>query len=189
MRTLLGLILAPMVLMADESTNAPTPVSVTTNYVRAHRSFRRVDGKLYNIEKSVLWSDIIGTCAKVLTNGIVLDTFVEKSEISLVSPPASETSLSNILLGGRSSVPSLEARKWREDGPRIILVNYDGPEPTIGKTIRVKAIKVGDYTYEGGVIGKWDCGTPNVVPVVVTNTPVLQPKAKNRPSSKSPIAK
>lgn len=188
MRTLLALMMTTAVLMADETTNAPTPLSVTTNYVRAHKSFRRVDGQLYNIEKSVLWRDLVGTCTTVLMNGIVVRTFVEKSEIYRIPPPDSGASISNILAGGRPSSPSVQTRKWVEHGPMILLLNYDGPEPTTGKALRAKAIKVGTTVYEGEVIEKWDCGTPNIVPVVVTNSPVSHSKT-NRPSPQPPIVK
>jgi hypothetical protein len=188
MRTLLALMMTTVALMGDETTNGPTPLSVTTNYLRAHKSFRRVDGQLYNIEKSVLWHDLVGSCATVSTNGIVVRTFVEKSETYSIPPSDSGTSISNILAGGRPSAPSVQTRKWAEEGPVILLVNYDGPEPTTGMVLRTKAIKVGTATYEGEAIEKWDCGTPNIVPVVVTNPPASHPKT-NRQSSPPPVAK
>ena len=188
MRTLLAFMMTTVALMADDTTNAPTPVSVTTNYLRAHKSFRRVDSQLYNIEKSVLWRDLAGTCITVLTNGIVVRTFVEKSEIYRIPPPDSGTSISNILAGGRPSSPSVQTRKWVEQGPMILLLNYEGLEPTTGKALRAKAIKVGTAVYEGEVIEKWDCGTPNIVPVVFTNAPTSKPKT-NRRAAQPPVVK
>ncbi len=179
--------MAALPALADDTTNAPTQIGVTTNYVVAHRSFRRVDGKLYNIEKSVLWSEIKGRCTKVLTNGTVVRTIVERSESYPSQSPDAKPNIAD-LLGGKSAVPTVRTRVWEEEGPEIFLVNYDGLGPTTGKAIRTKAIKVGNYTYEGAVIEKWDCGTPNVVPVIVTNPPPAQPST-NRQSSNPPIAR
>jgi len=187
MRTLLALMLTTMTLLGDETTNAPAPGSVTTNYVKAHWSFRRVDGQLYNIEKSVLWRELRGICAKVLTNGIVLRIVIPRSETYTVPAAESGTTISNLLAGGKPAGPSIQTRTWQEEGPTIFLVNYDGPEPTTGSAIRAKAIKVGTCPYEGEVIEKWDCGLPNMVPVVVTNPPAIQPNL-NRQSSKLPVA-
>jgi hypothetical protein len=170
----IGLGICCMVANGQISTNTTTPVSVTTNYITAHRSFRRVDGRLYNIEKSHLWSDIKGTCTKVLTNGIVVRTFVEKQrEIPSSSDRRKST---DVLLGSGARVPSSES--WEEEGPDIFLVNYDGPRPTTGKKIRTKAMEISVYPLNGKVIEMWDCGTPNVVPVIVTNAPALQPKTR-----------
>jgi hypothetical protein len=179
--------LATVALLADEPTNAPPPVYVTTNYVKAHKSFRRVEGKLYNVEKSVLWREIVGTCSSVVTNGIIVRTVVAKSASYVLPPPDPGSNISNILSGSRPLTASVQTRTWREDGPALVLVNYEGPEPKIGQTIRVKAIKIGTATYEGEVMEKWDCGTPNIVPLLVTNPPALQPKTK-RQASEPPVA-
>ena len=178
--------LATVALLPDEPTNAPLPVSVTTNYVKAHKSFRRVDGKLYNIEKSVLWREIVGTCSDVDTNGMIVRTVVTKRASYVLPPPDPGSNISNILSGSRPLTASVQTRTWREDGPAIVLVNYEGPEPKIGQTIRAKAIKTGTSTFEGAVMEKWDCGTPNIVPVIVTNPPAWQPKTNQ--SSGPPVA-
>ena len=183
MKKLLAWMLMTIAAVADEKSNAPTPVGITTNYVKAHWSFRRVDGKLYNIEKSVLWSDIKGTCIRMLTNGILVRTVVEKREILRIPASDAGPSISNILLGGRTPAPSVQTRKWEEDGPEIFLENYDGPELTTGRMIRVKALRNGTYANEGDLIEKWDCGTPNMVAVIVTNQPALISNT-NRPSTK-----
>lgn len=185
MKTLLLLMMVTVALKADEITNAPPSVLVTTNYVKAHRFFRRVDGKLYNVQKSVLWRDIAGICTKVMTNGIVLRTVVEKSERYRVPPADSGTSISNILAGGRPKEAGVQTRIWQEEGPVIFLVNYEGPEPVFGMAIRVKAMKVGTEIVAAEVIEKWDCGTPNLVAVIVTNPPALRPKSQG-PSTKLP---
>jgi hypothetical protein len=184
MKAFLALMMVTVPLKADEATNAPPPVSVTTNYVKAHRFYRRVDGKLYNIQKSVLWRDINGICAKIMTNGIVVRTVVEKAERYRVPPADSGTSISNILAGGRPKEAAVQTRLWQEEGPTVFLVNYDGPEPVFGKPIRVKAIKTGTEIVAAEVIEKWDCGTPNMVPVIVTNPPALRPKSQGQ-STKS----
>jgi len=187
MKAFLALMMVTVPLKADEATNAPPPVSVTTNYVKAHRFYRRVDGKLYNIQKSVLWRDINGICAKIMTNGIVVRTVVEKAERYRVPPADSGTSISNILAGGRPKEAVVQTRLWQEEGPTIFLVNHDGPEPEFGKAIRVKAMKVGTEIVAAEVIEKWDCGTPNMVAVIVTNPPALRPKPQGQ-STKSTTA-
>ena len=188
MRALLVFMIMTVSLMADETPTAPPPVSVTTNYVKAHKSFRRVDGQLYNIEKSVQWREIVGTCTTVLTNGIILRTIVEKRARFVTPAPDAGTSISNILSGSRPVGPSEQMRTWQEEGPTIELVNYDGSEPTIGRTIRVRAMKVGTATRDGEVMEKWDCGSPNIVPVIITNPPAWQLRT-NRAFSKPPVAK
>ena len=67
----------------------------------------------------------------------------------------------------------------------VFLVNYEGPEPVFGKAIRTKAIKVGTEIVAAEVIEKWDCGTPNMVAVIVTNPPALRPKSQGQ-STKLP---
>lgn len=190
MKTLIAWLMTTLALLAEETNNvpgSPSVTTVTTNYVKAHNSFRRVDGKLYNIEKSVLWHDFLGVCVKVLTNGIVVQTVVEKRASYVLPPSESATSISNILAGGKASGPHVQTRTWQEEGPAILLVNYDSPELAPGQVLRAKAIKVGTYLHEGNVIEKWDCGTPNIVPVIVTNRPALPPKTKPQ-SSKPPLA-
>lgn len=184
MRTLLALLTTTVALMAEETTNVTVPALVTTNYVKAHKSFRRVEGKLYNIEKSVLWHDLMGTCANVLTNGMIVQTVIEKRASYVIPPADAGTSISNILAGGKASGPTVQTRAWQEAGPIILLLNYDGRGPAIGNTIRAKAMRVGTYTNENDVLEKWDCGTPNIVPVIVTNPPARQPKT-NRPPAQA----
>ena len=196
MKIVLTICLAVIGFASPGQTNPPvtlpdppaTQLQVTTNYVKAHRSFRRVNGKLYNIEKSVLWNEIKGICTKVLTNGTVVRTVVDKSERYVLPPSDSGTSISNVLLGAKPSVPTVQTRRWQEEGPVILLVNYDGPETATGNILRAKAIKTGTYTYEGDVIEMWDCGTPNIVPVIVTNSPAMSPDT-NRPPSKATSGK
>lgn len=183
----LAWMLAAIPVLAADHSDVSIQAGVTTNYVTAHRSFRRVDGQLYNVEKSLLWRDIRGRCAKVLTNGTVVRTFVERSETTQAPVSDAGRSISN-LLGGRSSMATVRTRRWEEEGPEIFLVNYESSGLTPGKAIRAKAIKVGTFTYEGEVMEQWDCGIPNVVPVLVTNLPARQPKP-DRKAVAPPVAK
>lgn len=80
---------------------------------------------------------------------------------------------------------SLEARLRQEEGTTVFLVSCGGPEPVFGKPIRVRAIKVGTEIVAAEVIEKWDWGTLNMVPVIVTNPPALRLKLQGQ-STKSP---
>jgi ribosomal protein L28 len=170
---------------ANDFTNTVPQTQPTTNYIKAHRTFRRVDGQLYNIEKSYLWSDVKGRVVKVLTNGVVLRTVVEKSERYVVPTTQSDDPQRRIgnFIGGVPSGPVVKTRKWEEDGPEILLINHDDSDLTTGKIVNAKAMKTGIYTYGEDIVEKWDCGTPNIVPVVVTNTPQIQ-TGTNRQSFK-----
>ncbi len=185
MRTLIALLTTTVSVMAGEATNSPAPPLVTTNYLKAHKSFRRVDGKLYNIEKSVLWHDLMGKCTTMLTNGLLVQTVIERRASQVIPPADSGTSISNILAGGKAAGPSVQTQKWLEEGPTIFLINYDGQTPAFGNLIRAKAMRVGTYTNESQVLEKWDCGMPNLVPVVVTNRPSRQLKPNHPPAPAS----
>jgi len=129
---------------------------LTTNYIRTVESFRRVDGRLYNIEKSRAWELIRGEVEAVTTNGLIV-----RRIITYVSPPvrAGEPSSTRDGLGPRMLVKHLPEAMWRK------------PDSfTLEDTFAAMAMKTAAiYRYGDQRLEVWDCGTVNTVPVVFTN--------------------
>jgi hypothetical protein len=148
---------------------------LTTNLVLAAPSFREVDGKLYNIDKSVLWKNFDRhECLTVHTNGIVVEEVTFKR---IYAPPASVDRLQstgNFLGSARNALPPARRliSEERIPGKKYFLRNYPLKRPAIGDKTSIKALYVGTVDYGSETLEMWDCGTPHWVSVVKTNSPV-----------------
>jgi len=136
-----------------------------TNYVKADPSFRIVDSKLYNIQRSVLWEDFKGECLNVLTNGVVLQKF----EVKKVYKTEKSTANDLQSIGAyRSSIPPTRhlISETKTMGQKFIVRNYPTQSAATGQVLEGKALRVGTMEYRGATLELWDFGTPNIVPVV-----------------------
>jgi hypothetical protein len=134
-----------------------------TNYVTAAPHFRRVDGKLYNTQKSVLWLDIKAECLNVTTNGVLLQKFTV-NRVYKTDPVSYGQSI-----GAYSSQPPTRhlISETKIPGQKLILRNYPTNNGAAsGQVIEATAMRVGSIDYKGETLELWDYGTPNVVPVV-----------------------
>jgi len=133
-----------------------------TNYVTADPSFRRVDGKLYNVEKSVLWIPFEGECRAVTSNGIVLQKF----KVNRVYKTEPVNELQSI--GAYSGTPPIRhlVSENKVMGQKFMVRNYPKGEAASGHVIKGKAIRVGTFDHAGETLELWDFGAPNIVRVV-----------------------
>lgn len=156
------------VLVASLSANlqAQTP-TLYTNRVTADPNFRRVNGQLHNVQKSVLWKSIQGEFFAKQSEIVILTTFVNKSYDVRGGSVTHQQSLS--AYAGPSFGTS--TRTYRDYGRRIAVTNCPARNIAEGVTLSAVAMKTGTLNYGGTTLDLWDCGTPNVVTVVTTNPP------------------
>jgi hypothetical protein len=137
--------------------------------------FRRVDGKLYNIEKSVLWGEVILKPISTVSNGVVA---VKMKAVYSTGVPVGAGQI-----GWRES-PSLLGHK-----PEYEVFIRNCPRLAEGKVTTLRAMKCGTETIKGRVLETWDYGTPNVVSAVVTNTPAALPKPPKGTNAPAKVAR
>ena len=115
-------------------------------------SLRIVNGQLYNINQSALWTGLQGEILKVSTSGIVveiLEPIYENAEDQpgwnrFTGPAASQ----RVLVGERKT------------GKIIILRNYPtNLQPAVSQQIPIRAMRVGTSVYNGDTLELWDYGT------------------------------
>lgn len=155
--------------------NAPL---VQTNFVEAAPNFRKVNGKLYNTSRSVLWQDYKGDILNVDTNGMLLSTFTEKPVYQAASTSVPIIGPRKETLGYRQEVTKVQVDTKKVDGPKCFLRNYPNALP--GQTITFRAMRAGTSSYSGSVIDVLDCGVPNVAAVVTTNRPSKPVQSGNK---------
>jgi len=162
------------VAVLDCQVKAQTNVTPTirTNFITAAQSFREVNGKLYNSERSILWTNFQGECLKVLTNGLVISTFTME--------PVYQMGTTTRFIPGVPGAPGrheivpekVQVGENKVLGRKIILQNYPaGLFPAVGQSITFRSIRVGTSDFNGDTLELWDYGTPHVVMVVTTNYP------------------
>lgn len=120
-----------------------------TNLITAAPNFREVDGKLYNIEKSVLWMDFSGRVYGVA---------------------------SNIIIIGRGYIGRLDSHESLVEGVNLVqgrkvAIRNCTNGIAVGDQIKGRAMKVGVWDNSGSVLQLWDCGLPHRVAVLKTNIP------------------
>lgn len=135
---------------------------VTTNYV-TNPDFRRVNGQLYNTRHSTNWWTYVGNIYGV-RNGVVVCEGGYRS-MNPKPPPSKRP---------ESRYGNINTEFFREIGNgRIAFTNFPNQNGVVvGQWIKVQAMRVGRFEYFTGTPDElWDCGTPNLVPVLVTNAP------------------
>jgi hypothetical protein len=142
----------------------PAP-TLTTNVVAA-ASFRVVTGQLYNIERSVLWSNFTADYVQDVPDGILVQPFELKPIYQTNSTPGGTVGNFFFGTGGKSQV-GYEKIVSRP----IALRNF--PEglqkPSIGRVVRVRAMKIGTCEVDGESYELWDYGAPHILHIVRTN--------------------
>lgn len=122
-----------------------------------------VKGQVYDINKSSLWKRFDGTILKVLTNGLVVETFTVETKQQAVVVRR---------LKANSYMTTDESKKYHDVtemvdvgtekvlGRKIIIQNYPVKEnPAVGKTISFLAMQTGTSEYNGDRFELWDLGT------------------------------
>lgn len=136
-----------------------------TNVVTAHPSFRIVNGRLYNTEKSLLFTNLAGQCVAVFSNGIVVQQMEIRHVYTNVNVEPPE--LANAL--GFQPVKRLISEEIVR-GKKVFIRHYpDRPLAMVGNKIIARAMRDGTFNYESEIIELWDYGEPNQVLLVKTN--------------------
>ena len=155
--------------------------------VKADENFRIVNGKLYNRSLSVLWKAQQGTCTKVSSNLLTVQTFRMEPIYEMVANSryrGDRLSRGGLFAGGAGSAtvqPDYSQVQVGEEkiiGKKIILRNYGQTEPATGSVITFAAMQDGTVMRGNEMLELWDCGVVNVVAVVKTNKlkPALPPQ-------------
>ena len=120
-----------------------------------------VQGQVYDINKSSLWAKMDGDIIKLLTNGIVVETFtIVTKQQAVVEQHATQGAFG---FTGRyhSETKMVDVGTEKVSGRKIIIRNYPVEEnPAVGKTIAFYAMQTGTLDYNGDKLELWDLGTP-----------------------------
>jgi hypothetical protein len=170
---------------------------LTTNWVTAAPTFRDVDGKLYNTEKSKLFAEIFIEPDSQSTNGTIawMLTPVKQHWSTPVNSLQSVGAYSPGPVSGSYIVGFEEdyrilIRNWPKDPTEIQIQKVQKPSSSFSQTVRdhiiernsaistlkgtqlcIRALKVGTSQVDGQIMETWDCGSPHVAVIVTTNNP------------------
>ena len=144
----------------------PTPI-LTTNTVVAAAAYRVVTGQLYNIQRSVLWSNFMADYVQDVPDGILVQPFELRPIYRTNTTPGGAVGDFFFGSGGKTTV-GYEKILSRP----IVFRNY--PEglqnPNAGQVVRVRAMKVGTCELGAETYELWDCGAPHILHIVRTNS-------------------
>jgi hypothetical protein len=171
-RLLIALSSAAAAIIFDTASQTNLPPVVTTNWVTATPSFREVNGRLFNTQRSILWKDIQGKIIKMLPGKLVVATFTTEPIYQAVAAdefvPGVPGGSGHHILSPRNVVVGEKTIP----GPSIVIANYPAAlSPADGQTISCRALEVGTFDYGDSTLGLWDYGKPHVVMVLTTNIP------------------
>jgi hypothetical protein len=130
---------------------------------QASSPYWAVNGKIYDINKSSLWQKMGGDIVRVLTNGIVVQTFtVETKQQAVVVRRLKANSYMTTDESKKyhDVTEMVDVGKEKVPGRKIIIQNYPVEEnPAVGKTISFLAMQTGTSEYNGDRLELWDLGT------------------------------
>ena len=145
---------------------APT---LTTNTVVAAASYRVVTGQLYNIERSVLWSNFIADYVQSVPDGILVQPFQLRPIYTNYTTPGG--TVGKFFFGGGGQTKVGDEKILSRP---IVFRNYPASaglrQPVAGQVVRVRAMKVGTSTPDAETYELWDCGAPHILHIVRTNS-------------------
>ena len=165
-------------LCAPAQTN--TTRLVTTNWVTAAPSFREVNGRLYNSERSKLWQYKDQLHFVRMEGDIVIAkqiTQVETYDVQSVPGRVDRMQSSGLFTGSPGSY-SAEPRRTKEtlvsserqEGPPFAITNCQIKTFTVGQEFTAVFMRNGFLKSGGQNLELWDCGTPHIVAVITTNS-------------------
>lgn len=138
-----------------------------TNIVQAAPTFREVNGQLYNISYSQLWTLQTGKIIQVQTNGVLLQTYTNETvyEDYYVEPNSQQR------IGAYSAGPVGWQKRIVGENKiglrRLFVKNYR--IGAVDQGISVPAMKTGMIQVGGKVFEEWDCGLPHYVTNIVSS--------------------
>lgn len=148
-------------------------VITVTNYFRASDDFRKVNGQLYNIQKSVLWKNVKGEFFAKERGMVILATFTEKTRSYRTGNLNASQRAGAYSAGGSGIV----REKYRDYGKRIALTNFsEYATAAEGMNVSDIAMQIGTVDYAGTSLELYDCGMPYIVavPATITNRVILK---------------
>lgn len=161
-----------------------------TNLVTADKSFREVDGKLYNIQKSQLWLDVRGAFVRQLTNGSLFRAYSTEPIYDLEEKERDRERRirDRRRFASRDGSLGATADFGLAIGPIDYLIGYktnfggffivkNAPTMDVDDCRQFRCLEVGHMKWRGKNISVYDLGLPHRVSVVKTNA-VVQPFAK-----------
>jgi hypothetical protein len=118
-----------------------------------------VNGQIYDINKSQLWVKMDGDIVKILTNEIVVETFVIETKQQAVVVSRLNQNYGNSTRY-HDETQMVDVGKEKVPGKTIIIRNCPVEEnPAVGKTISFMAMQTGTSEYNGDRLELWDLGT------------------------------
>src|ERR1035437_6888549 len=116
--------------------------------------YRVVEGKVYDISRSVLWKQFDGECLTVLSDGIILQE-MKVNRIYKTDPVPYNQSIGAYGAPPRRHLVS----ETREPGKKFFVRNYPSSlMPTTGKRIQGLAIQTGVFQHRTETLEQWDFG-------------------------------
>lgn len=116
--------------------------------------YRVVEGKVYDISRSVLWKQFDGECLTVLSDGIILQE-MKVNRIYKTDPVPYNQSIGAYGAPPRRHLVS----ETREPGKKFFVRNYPSSlMPTTGKRIQGLAIQTGVFQHSNETLERWDYG-------------------------------
>jgi len=178
--SLFGLAVCIAILGAQSDAQTNVAPTISSNWITAAKEFREVDGKLYNINRSVLWHGHDGKFLKVSTNGIVVQMFTTEP-VYQAATTSRETHNSWGGISGYRTVPTTVQVDTKEvPDVKCCLRNYPKTlSPAVGQKAFFWAMKTGTTNVDDEMLELWDYGLPHIVMVVTTNNlPTLKANKK-----------
>jgi hypothetical protein len=151
-------------------------VTYSTNQVEAHADFRRVNGQLYNTARSYLWTEGLYTFIG-RTNGLVYANRIKVEEVYEIRPGRSDALVARgNFIGSAPGQIDNGPRKVRTGETKtpdgiVAITNLMG-EYFPGDEFTARTMVTGRIPNEEMRVNLLDVGTPNIVPVITTNTPM-----------------
>jgi hypothetical protein len=116
--------------------------------------YRVVEGKVYDISRSVLWKQFNGECLTVLSDGIILQE-IKVNRVYQTDP------VSDAQRAGAYGAPPRRhlVSETREPGKKFFVRKYPSSlMPTTGKRIQGLAIQTGVFQHRTETLEQWDYG-------------------------------
>lgn len=146
--------------------------TVITNWVMAAPSFREVNGKLYNVDRSTNWTSIHGEIEAFATNGAIVKTWDEKIIYQTFRYSDSLSGSGNFLgAGSGPSSYSVPIATNRVNQKNLFVADFpiDQTKSVIGERVDLRALRIGLTNCNLGMLELWEYGKPHIVAVVKTN--------------------
>jgi hypothetical protein len=145
---------------------------ISTNWIAAVPSFRDVNGKLYNTERSALWQSFNGKCLNVSTNQILIETYTVEPIEEATTASIPERNYLGQITGHRTVPRTIQVGTKEVPGIKRVVCNYPlNLNPAVGQKLSFRAMQNGTIKHAGDTLELWDCGKPHAVMVVSTNYP------------------